>query len=411
MPSNPATLEEVGANADRLIALQALDILDTPAELGFDRIADLLRLIFDVEIGIVSMIDAHRQWYKSVFGLETSEAALNGTFCRYTLALGRPVIVKDATKDTRFADNPHVVDGPRIRFYAGAPIINSKGLVIGTICAIDKKVRDFGERETAIIVHLAALVMRELELRQEAATDFLTGASSRRALKEELAKHVSLAKRHSTPISCIVLDIDHFKRVNDTYGHAAGDQVLIGVVGALKAALRHSEHIGRVGGEEFAILLPRTELATAVIFAEKLRRVVKDLSFPGSTPPIAVAASFGVASLVPSDDVEALLNRADQALYLAKRTGRDRVCSTSAPNEPNKVNRRRVLKAGQIIFNGGRSTYDCTVRSLWENGAEISVSLPAVVPERFDLLLKGSAEKYTCSLASKTDSSIEAVFA
>lgn len=410
MRTNSANLDEVGADPDRLMALQDLDILDTPAELGFDRIADLIRLIFDVEIGIVSMIDAHRQWYKAVFGLPTTEASLDGTFCRYTLSLGRPVIVPDATKDARFYENPHVVDGPRIRFYAGAPIINCDGLVIGTICAIDKKVRDFGERETAILVHLAALVMRELELRHEAATDVLTGASSRRAFKDEVAKQLSMAKRHSIPLSCIAFDIDHFKRVNDTYGHAAGDQVLAGVTGAIRSALRQNDSIGRVGGEEFAILLPQTELATAVNVAEKLRRLVKDLRFPGSNPPIAVAASFGVATLGPSDDIETFLNRADQALYQAKRTGRDRVCSASVSSEPEKLNRRRVLKAGQIIFDGGRSAYDCTVRSLWDNGAEIALSLPAIVPERFDLLLKGTAETYSCTLSKRTDSSIEAAF-
>lgn len=410
MRLEPEAFDKVSADEQRLAALHQLDILDTPPELGFDRIADLIKLIFGVEIGIVSMIDGHRQWYKSVFGLGTSEASLNGTFCRYTLTLGRPVIVPDATKDPRFHDNPHVVDGPRIRFYAGAPITTHDGLVIGTVCAIDTTVREFGERETAILMHLAALVMRELELRQEAATDVLTGASSRRAFKEEVKKHLPLANRHTLPLSCIAFDIDHFKRVNDTYGHAAGDKVLSGAVNALKAVLRQSDCIGRVGGEEFSILLPQTELATAINVAEKLRHLVKDLRFPGSNPPIAVSASFGVTALGPSDDIESFLNRADQALYQAKRTGRDRVCSAAAANEPEKKNRRRVLKAGQIIFNGGRSTYDCTVRSLWENGAEIALSLPAILPEQFELLLKGSAEKYACTLASRTDSSIEAVF-
>jgi diguanylate cyclase (GGDEF)-like protein len=402
---------EVIADGQRLAALQNLDVLDSPSELGFDRIAELIKLIFDVEIGIVSMIDAHRQWYKSVIGLASSEASLDSTFCRYTLQLGRPVIVPDATKDDRFYNNPHVTDGPKIRFYAGAPITTQEGLVIGTVCAIDKNVREFGDRETAILTHLAAIVMRELELRREAATDVLTGASSRRAFKDEVKKHLSLAKRHVMPLSCIALDIDHFKRVNDTYGHAAGDQVLAGMVNALRTTLRQSDFIGRVGGEEFAILLPQTELATAISVAEKLRLLVKELRFPGSNPPIAVSASFGVSAMGGSDDIETLLNRADHALYQAKRSGRDRVCSASAPNEAERTNRRRVLKAGQIIFNEGRSTYDCTVRSLWDNGAEIAVSLPAVVPEHFVLLLRGSAEKYNCSLANRTATSVEARFA
>src|SRR5690606_27279597 len=125
--------------------------------------------------------------------------------------------------------------------------------------------------------HLAALVMRELELRMEATTDVLTGAGSRRALKEEVRKHLALAARHTMPLSCIALDIDHFKRVNDTYGHAAGDQVLTGTVRALKEALRQSDFIGRVGGEEFVIVLPQTEQSTAIQVAEKLRKIVRSL--------------------------------------------------------------------------------------------------------------------------------------
>lgn len=411
MQTERQIFDEATAEAERLSALQELDVLDTPSELPFDRITELIKLVFDVEIGIVSMIDAHRQWYKSVVGLPTAEASLDGTFCRHTLQLGRPVIVPDATKDTRFYDNPHVTGGPRIRFYAGAPITTSEGHVIGTICAIGKSVREFGAREIAILTHLAALVMRELELRMEATTDVLTGAGSRRALKEEVRKHLALAARHTMPLSCIALDIDHFKRVNDTYGHAAGDQVLTGTVRALKEALRQSDFIGRVGGEEFVIALPQTEQSTAIQVAEKLRKIVRSLRFAGSNPPITVTASFGVSSLAPGDDIESLLSRSDQALYEAKRTGRDRVCNAGLPSEPEKTNRRRVLKAGQIVFDNGRSTYDCTIRSLWDQGAELSVSLPTSIPESFDLLIKGTAERHSCRLTRRATGSVEAAFA
>ena len=396
---------------DRLDALHDLDVLDTRPELAFDRVCELIKLIFGVQIGIVSMIDAHRQWYKSVIGLDNSEASVDVTFCRYTLQLGRPVIVPDATKDPRFYNNPSVTAGPRIRFYAGAPIMTSSGLVIGTVCAIDTVVREFSERDSQILTHLAALVMRELELRRETTTDMLTGAGSRKAFKDESATLVALAHRHAMPLSCLALDVDHFKRVNDTYGHAAGDQVLIGIVKALKAELRQSDFVGRVGGEEFAILLPQTEQGTAVQVAEKLRQQIRALQFPGSNPPIKVAVSIGVAGFVPGDDIDSLLNRADQALYDAKRTGRDRVCRAINPMEAEKVNRRRVLKAGQIIFDKGRSVYDCTIRSLWDNGAEISVSVPTAVPEHFELLVKGTAERHACVLTSRRTGSVEAAFA
>lgn len=403
-------IEQVIASSERLAALHSLDILDTPPELAFDRIAELIRLIFGVEIGIVSMIDGHRQWYKAVQGLDTEEAALDGTFCRYTLQLGRPIIVPDATKDPRFYDNPHVTGGPRIRFYAGAPILSRTGQVIGTICAIDGAIREFGARETAILTSLAALVTRELDLCNEAATDSLTGAASRRAFKEQAAKHLSLARRHSMPLSCIALDVDHFKAINDTYGHAAGDKVLVGIVAAIKEQLRRSDLLARIGGEEFVVLLPQTEQDVAVEVAEKLRHLVKALRFPGSTPPIVVTASFGVATLDPGDDVESLLQKADQALYEAKRTGRNRTFSSAQADNAAKPNRRRVLKAAQIVFDNGRAAFDCTVRSLWDTGAEITMSLPASVPEEFQLILKGSALRHNCALERRGAGYVEASF-
>ena len=401
---------DAAADPDRLLALQALDILDTPGEYAFDRITELIRLIFGVEMGIVSMIDAHRQWYKSVMGLPTREAPLDGTFCRYTLQLGRPVIVPDARQDARFYDNPHVAGGPCIRFYAGAPITTATGEVIGTICAIDRQVREFGERETAILMHLAALVMRELELRQEASTDVLTGAASRRAFKQEAGRHLALAQRELSPLSCVAFDLDYFKHVNDSFGHAAGDQVLAGVVRAVQSGMRQTDIIGRLGGEEFTILLPHTDMEAAVAVAEKLRQIVKGLHFSLGAPQLEVSASFGVSSLAPGDDLESLLSRADLALYQAKKCGRDQVCRAATPNEPEKANRRRVLVAGQISSDAGRDAYDCTIKSVWDDGAEIAVSLPGAVPDRFNLLLRGAEEPRACVVTRRMPGSLEARF-
>lgn len=407
MSSPTISWQDVSSDSNRLEALHALDVLDSPREPAFDRITDLIRLVFDVDIGLVTLIDAHRQWYKASIGMSNTEQALDSAFCRFTLEAGGPVIVNDATEDARFSDHEKVTGAPFIRFYAGTPIVTPQGQIVGTICAIDTKKRSFGTREMAILDHLAALVMHGLNLRQEAITDVLTGASSRRSFKEEAKKHIALANRNCAPLSCITLDIDHFKNINDTYGHAAGDQVLIGVVQALKATLRQSDIIGRLGGEEFAVLLPLTEEATAVEVAEKLRQVVKGLRFPNSHPPIKVTSSFGVASLMPGDDIDALVERSDSALYQAKRTGRDRVKVALRPEEHAKINRRRVLKAGQIIFNDGRSTYDCTIRSLWEDGAEATLALTTILPDEFDLRIKGSGECYHCRLIKRSASTVE----
>lgn len=405
-----ALLAEIAGDATRLAALASLDILDTPAEEEFDRVSKLITLIFGVEIGIVSLIDAHRQWYKSVIGLGASEADLQGSFCKYTLQSGSPVIVPDTLMDERFAQSPYVTAGPKIRFYAGVPLKTRAGLVVGTVCAIDAIARPFGVRETAIMEHLAESVMYSLEMRLLAATDVLTGAMSRRGLKDEADKHLALSKRHGVPVSCIVFDLDHFKNINDTYGHATGDQVLTGIVRAAQGQLRQSDLLGRLGGEEFAVILPQTELAMAYAVAEKLRQLTSVLDFPGGEPPITATASFGVALADEKDDVDTLIHKADQALYESKRSGRNRTSVWTDLDDLKKIGHHSVLQGGQIILDEQTANMNCTLRGIWEGGAELQVSAPLSVPDQFDLLLTGQSVARACQLVRRHSSSIEIAF-
>lgn len=405
-----ALLAEIAGDATRLAALASLDILDTPAEEEFDRVSQLITLIFGVEIGIVSLMDAHRQWYKSVVGLGTSEADLQGSFCKHTLQSGMPVIVPDTLLDQRFAQSPHVTAGPKIRFYAGVPLKTRSGLVVGSVCAIDGEARTFGERETAILAHLAEGVMYSLEMRLLAATDVLTGAMSRRGLKDEAAKHLALSERHQTPVSCIVFDLDHFKNINDTYGHAAGDQVLTSIVRAAQGQLRQSDLLGRIGGEEFAVILPQTELAMAFAVAEKLRQLTSVLDFPGSVPPIQATASFGVSFADEGDNVDTLIHKADQALYDSKRSGRNRTSVWTTPGGSKKVNRQSVLKGGQIIVDADQAPLHCTVRSMWDNGAELQITSPEALPDQFELAITGESLPRACRLLRRDIGSVEVLF-
>jgi diguanylate cyclase (GGDEF)-like protein len=138
-------------------------------------------------------------------------------------------------------------------------------------------------------------------------------------LEHELAK----AERFETPFSVVLLDIDHFKRVNDGYGHATGDEVLKELTRRLEDSLRQCDRVGRWGGEEFLVLLPETHAAGAGHVAEKLRRVMADRPFPGE---LAVTVSLGVATYRPGDTAASLVEWADQAVYRAKAGGRNRVC-------------------------------------------------------------------------------------
>lgn len=155
-----------------------------------------------------------------------------------------------------------------------------------------------------------------------ATTDPLTGLPNRRAMTERLQAALATAHRHGDPVSVALIDIDHFKRINDEFGHAAGDRVLQQVGPLLAAQLRASDHLGRWGGEEFLLVCSHTPLDAALDLAERLRSNVEAFGFGhGET----VTVSIGVANYQLADDAEGLLARADAALYRAKESGRNRV--------------------------------------------------------------------------------------
>jgi diguanylate cyclase (GGDEF)-like protein len=153
--------------------------------------------------------------------------------------------------------------------------------------------------------------------------DALTGLSNRRAILTQLGGMVSGARRHGHPLSIAVCDLDHFKRINDTHGHKAGDAVLIAATHAMGTHLRAEDQLGRLGGEEFLVLLPNTDAAAAVHVAERMRAEVAT-----AASPVPVTVSIGIATW-EAEAPEELLHRGDEALYSAKDAGRDRVTAAT----------------------------------------------------------------------------------
>lgn len=161
---------------------------------------------------------------------------------------------------------------------------------------------------------------------QAATRDPLTDVGNRVAMNQMLAREVELSRRHGLPLSVIMLDMDHFKALNDQHGHQAGDQALRQVAGVLKSQLRNADMVFRFGGEEFVVLLSNTASEPAAIVGERLRSAVENLPF--LTPDdrrVRLSISLGCASYQPPETVEQLLHRADEALYHAKRGGRNRL--------------------------------------------------------------------------------------
>ena len=320
-------------------------------------------------------------------------------------------MVTNATQDSRFAGNPYVITNPGVRFYAGFPLQTRNGHNVGTLCLVDVEPRVFDADQLEIMSDLAHMVMDELHLRMCAEKDALTDALSRRAFKDAAARLVALAVRHVQPLSMISFDFDFFKHTNDTFGHATGDRVLREAVDVCTRYLRTSDLIGRLGGEEFSVVLPNTNQAGAVDTAEKLRLAIATNAIGVEGKTIKSTASFGVASLNSiAADMETLLDHADQALYRAKSEGRNRVAVWQPGADNSRVARRRVLKAGQIVFNGRSSAVDCTVRWLSEEHAGLAISTSVGLPKLFYLVIAADQFDRPCRMVAQTARQIEVAF-
>ena len=187
-------------------------------------------------------------------------------------------------------------------------------------------------------------VTSELQRTQEQArTDPLTGLSNRRYLNELLVRDIARARRTRESYSVAILDIDHFKRVNDRYGHAAGDQALVHLAFVAKSGVRETDVICRYGGEEFIVLLPGAGAAGAHFVVDRLRMLIEKTPFVHGSEKITIRFSAGVAELQPDEEAAQLVERADQALYQAKRGGRNRVNMAIVPAAVAQPARKTML--------------------------------------------------------------------
>ena len=178
-----------------------------------------------------------------------------------------------------------------------------------------------------------ARTIRELEvskkaLAEQATTDSLTKLKNRRAFFENGAKALAMARRYVSDLSVLLLDIDHFKKINDTYGHAVGDDALIVVAQILIEMSRTEDTVARIGGEEFALLLPDTNRLGTAVLAERIRSAIEREQFITGDKIVPITVSIGIASfgVDPADSIDQLLGVADNRLYLAKNAGRNRIC-------------------------------------------------------------------------------------
>jgi diguanylate cyclase (GGDEF)-like protein len=164
------------------------------------------------------------------------------------------------------------------------------------------------------------------ELQRAARVDFLTGVCNRRAIDDLAQRTIAAARRHGMPLSIMIIDVDHFKRINDAHGHQAGDVALVETVRRIRDSLRAEDLVGRLGGEEFVVVMPNTDGDSAIAAAERIRAAFASLPMQIGGSAMSITVSVGVSLLAPGDSLFShLLRRADHAMYAAKAAGRDRV--------------------------------------------------------------------------------------
>ncbi len=306
--------------AARLTTLRDLNILDTPADENFDRLTRLARRLFDVPIALVSLVDESRQWFKSSDGLDALETPRDISFCGHAILGPNVFVIPDATKDLRFAGNPLVLGEPKIRSYAGCPLRAENGHTLGTLCLIDRNPREFDAEDVSSLQDLAAMAEREIAAIRLATLDPLTGISNRRGFALHAGNVLKLSVRENTPTVLVYIDLDNFKPINDKFGHAEGDAVLVTFAELMRQEFRETDLFARIGGDEFAALFAATSFATAREVVARLDSAVVRYN-ENHGRDYAIGFSCGYIGFDPNvhDSVDGLLADGDRHMYMRKR--------------------------------------------------------------------------------------------
>lgn len=300
----------------RLKTLASLNILDTFHEERFDRLTRMACKLFEVPIAMVTLVDDKRQWFKSCVGLNVSETARDISFCGHAILSDEVLVVSDAEKDVRFADNPLVIGDPHIRFYAGCPIKSLNGSRLGTLCIIDGKARAFSKQDLEFLKDLASMVERELAFIELATIDELTGLSNRRGFMTNARYIINLCDRQQISCSLIFIDLNDFKNINDKFGHAEGDKALADFANLIKSSFRNSDILARLGGDEFVVLLTDTSKSSAEISMSKFQKVI-DEYYAAVNHGYGISCSYGIVGydLNRHMTIERLLDDADSLMF------------------------------------------------------------------------------------------------
>ncbi len=352
----------LGREVERQAALDRYAIVDTAPEQAFDDIVRLAATLCDMPAAAITMIDHERLWFKARIGIDQPELPRAESLCAHASdEPGRTLVVEDLAIEANHARRRRIGGQPP-RFYAGVPLLSPEGHALGVVCVMDVVPRTLSPAQLEALELLARQAQHLLELRHylleqtrllsereasarhaerarddlqrrhddlqyTASHDALTGLLNRAALRQLLEDPAATQRLQGSPYVLAVVDIDHFKQVNDRHGHLLGDRALRAVADAISDSVRGGDVAVRYGGEEFLLVLPHTRLDAGFDVAERIRQRVMAAKLP-----FPIAVSIGIAAGNPDEDKpEAVFERADQALYRAKTGGRNRVIADDTP--------------------------------------------------------------------------------
>ncbi|GGR82199.1 putative bifunctional diguanylate cyclase/phosphodiesterase [Deinococcus sedimenti] len=327
-PTAAQPLVILGDETGRLDAVEATGLLGT-ADFTFERLTRLAQVISGAPVALFTLLGRDQLWFVSHLGTDLPACPREAAICPIVVQRGKALVVPDTHELPLVADLGCVTSDLNVRAYLGVPVLNADGYILGTLCVIDHQPRAFTPQQVEGLIGLAGLVGSELDrrgvraqLQRLSMTDDLTGLPNRAQFRDRLRQATQRVTLSGERVALILLDLDHFKVVNDSLGHAAGDELLRGVGQRLRDQVGSSDLVARLGGDEFALLL------TDVREVQDTERVLTRLK-GAMTPPLDlngqelfVTFSAGV-SLYPDDgvDAEEMLARADAAMYRAKRGG------------------------------------------------------------------------------------------
>jgi len=340
---DPTSLSESLASQAtmRIAGLHKTDVFYTPLEERFERISRLGKRAMGVRAAGVALIADDKLWFKSIIGWRISELPLKDSLQQAMIDSGEPLVVLDTLKDARFAKLPLVTGGPKFRFYAGYPIRDAKDKIIGTFCTFDTQPKAADETLSETLTDLGHLAERELltadlwdaqsqlvsklgSARRQALLDTLTRVWNRRGGVELLDSLLQESETSGERIAVCMVDIDHFKEINDKYGHPVGDQALRKIAAAIVASVRPDDIVSRHGGDEFLVILRDAAPEICRLVAERIIASTQKTRLRTRQGSASVTISIGMVVLAAGKPMTAtqLIEQADQALYHKKKSGR-----------------------------------------------------------------------------------------